>query len=182
MTCDMKPFSVPGDEKADGAGQFRCGRGKGACDEGSRQEPDRILCGRPAFIRALVAKRLAEGGRDPAAADIDEAGLRSWRDGYEPLLGGHQRPVTYYPGLCAQAWFDPQAFSWVADLEASAPAIREECFAQWRAGTFHTHPSSLPLTTGCGGSFCSIARDIATSAIAPFARALQPLLIVSLGL
>lgn len=38
-----------------------------------------------------------------------------------------QQPTSfYYPGLAQRAFFEREEFAWVADLEAKAPAIREE--------------------------------------------------------
>jgi aspartate beta-hydroxylase len=40
-----------------------------------------------------------------------------------------QRPSFYLPGLRNRAWFEPDEFPWVRELEAKAPSIRDELTA-----------------------------------------------------
>ena len=53
-----------------------------------------------------------------------------------------------YPGLTARPWHDPAQFPWIAQLEAAAAGIYEECLALQPGERFRVNPLSAGLVTG----------------------------------
>lgn len=67
-----------------------------------------------------------------------------------------QEPTAFtYPGLPHVQFFDPAAFSWAADIEAAAPAIRNELLALLAGGgdeAFRPYIQSTVGSTPLGGN------------------------------
>ncbi|HEX8839452.1 MAG TPA: aspartyl/asparaginyl beta-hydroxylase domain-containing protein [Sphingomicrobium sp.] len=74
-------------------------------------------------FEAKLHDALAERGIAEVPRRFDEA--LKIASGEQPVY--LQQPTSFYfPGLPQQAWYPPEMFPWVAELEAAAPAMRAE--------------------------------------------------------
>lgn len=65
-----------------------------------------------------------------------------------------RQPRIFVPGIPAKPWWEASAYPWVAELEAAAPAIREEMLALLKdRRTFipYTEPDALGVGSTSGG-------------------------------
>jgi aspartate beta-hydroxylase len=100
------------------------------------------------FTCAIVERLMQADGLDTDGVAIVEAGLRIGQRKPQKPPNPWQQPARWYPGLTAQPWHDPAAFSWVAQLEAAYPEIREEAIAAYYDGRFRVNPLSGQLGDG----------------------------------
>ncbi|NNE07602.1 MAG: hypothetical protein HKN20_03460, partial [Gemmatimonadetes bacterium] len=80
-----------------------------------------------AYLWQNVKRSLRSVGADPSSEERLRSFVRNGVSATEPLFADpHQRPASYFPGLTASPWHDPDEFPWHSRLKAAHLEIRRE--------------------------------------------------------
>jgi aspartate beta-hydroxylase len=97
-----------------------------------------------AYLWQNVKRSLRGAGADPSSEERLRSFVRNGVSATEPLFADpHQRPASYFPGLTASPWHDPDEFPWHSRLKAAHLKIRRELRALREAGGFQHHDKVL---------------------------------------